>query len=173
MNDTTYYSEIDSPLGTLLICGDEKFVTGLYLPEHKGWSGPESSWQKSDDPFGPARKQLAEYFAGERQEFDLPLKLEGTPFQRRVWEELTQIPFGTTVTYSELAHRVCRPTASRAVGSANRRNPVSIIVPCHRVIGRSGKLTGYAGGLDRKNRLLEWERSQVESERLLFADSIT
>src|SRR5205807_4847601 len=114
--------------------------------------------------FTRVRKQLAEYFAGERRQFDVPLKLAGTPFQQRVWLELARIPFGTTITYAELAQRLGRPTASRAVGHANGRNPISIIVPCHRVIGADGKLTGYAGGLDKKQWLLAWERQVAAVE---------
>jgi methylated-DNA-[protein]-cysteine S-methyltransferase len=104
------------------------------------------------------RAQLAEYFAGARQEFDVPLQLGGTPFQQHVWQELLRIPFGVTITYAELAKRVGKPAAARAVGHASGRNPVAIIVPCHRVIGANGKLTGYAGGMDKKEWLLAWER---------------
>ena len=107
------------------------------------------------------RAQLAEYFAGQRQQFDVPFKRSGTPFQQRVWQELVRIPFGTTITYAQLAQRIGQPTAARAVGHANGRNPISIIVPCHRVIGADGKLTGYAGGIDNKQWLLAWERGAV------------
>jgi methylated-DNA-[protein]-cysteine S-methyltransferase len=157
MTATIYYSTIDAPLGRLFVQGDGQFVTGLFMPSHKGWLGPDASWKQSDVPFAAVREQLAEYFAGQRQQFDLPLKLAGTPFQQRVWQELVRIPFGTTITYAQLAQRVGRPTASRAVGHANSRNPISILVPCHRVIGADGKLTGYAGGLDKKQWLLAWE----------------
>ena len=162
---TTYYSYLESPLGQLFVQGDGQFVTGLYLPQHKGWPGPDPSWRELDKPFAAVRKQLAEYFAGERQQFDVPLKLAGTPFQQRVWQELARIPFGTTITYAELAHRVGQPTASRAVGNANGRNPISILVPCHRVIGTSGKLTGYAGGVEKKEWLLNWERGGAAAKR--------
>jgi methylated-DNA-[protein]-cysteine S-methyltransferase len=165
MNPTTYYSDIDTPLGQMVVRGDGQFVTGLYLPTHKGWRGPDAAWRQSDAPFVAVREQLAEYFAGERQQFDMPLKLAGTPFQQRVWQELVRIPFGTTITYAQLAQRVGRPTASRAVGAANARNPISIIVPCHRVIGADGKLTGYAGGLDKKQWLLAFERGAAAAER--------
>jgi methylated-DNA-[protein]-cysteine S-methyltransferase len=160
----TYYCYLDSPVGQLFVQGDGQFVTGLYLPDHKGWSGPAAAGQQTDEPFAAAREQLAEYFAGRRQQFDLPLKLAGTPFQQRVWQELVRIPFGTTITYGQLAQRVGQPTASRAVGHANGRNPISIIVPCHRVIGSSGKLTGYAGGLGKKQWLLAWERRATGTE---------
>jgi len=103
-------------------------------------------------------QQVAEFFAGKRQQFDFPLAPEGTAFQKRVWEELVKIPFGETITYGELARRVGNPAASRAVGAANGQNPISLIVPCHRVIGSNGKLTGYGGGLPLKEKLLAWER---------------
>jgi methylated-DNA-[protein]-cysteine S-methyltransferase len=155
---TVCYSEIDSPLGSLFLRGEEDSITGLFLPDHKRWRGPDPAWQRSDAAFTAARRQLAEYFAGERQEFDLPLRPEGTAFQQKVWHELRQIPFGTTITYAELARRIGQPAAARAVGHANGRNPISIIVPCHRVIGAGGSLTGYAGGVAKKQWLLDWER---------------
>lgn len=155
---TTYFSRIDSPLGDLVVLSDGHFVTGLYFPEHKGWSGPATTSQQADEMFAAARGQLSEYFAGDRLAFDLPLKLLGTPFQQTVWQQLAKIPFGETISYAELARRVGQPTASRAVGAANGRNPISIIIPCHRVIGASGKLTGYAGGVQKKNWLLEHEQ---------------
>jgi len=164
MTTTTFYSSIDCLLGRMFVQGDGQFVTGLFMPQHKGWRGPDASWQQSDAPFAAVREQIAEYFAGERQQFDLPLKLAGTPFQQRVWQELVRIPFGTTITYAQLAQRVGKPTASRAVGHANGRNPISIIVPCHRVIGADGKLTGYAGGVDKKQWLLAWERRATAAE---------
>lgn len=161
---STYFTYIRSPLGQLLICGDGQFITGLFMPEHGGWLGPEASWRRSEAPFVAVRKQLAEYFDGRRQEFDVPLKLAGTPFQQRVWKELVRIPFGTTITYCELARRIGRPTASRAVGRANGRNPISIIIPCHRVVGADGTLTGYAGGIEKKRWLLDFE-SQSKSPK--------
>ena len=164
MTATIYYCYIESPLGRMLVQGDGQFVTGLSLPLHKGQSGPDAAWQNSDTPFAVVRQQLAEYFVGKRQQFDVPLKLKGTPFQQRVWQELVKIPFGTTITYGQLAQRVGQPTASRAVGHANGRNRVSILVPCHRVIGASGKLTGYAGGLDKKRWLLAWESQVIATD---------
>jgi methylated-DNA-[protein]-cysteine S-methyltransferase len=168
MTTAIYYSYIDCPLGQLFVQGDGQFVTGLYMPQHKGWRGPDASWQQADAPFAVVREQLTEYFAGERQQFDVPLKLAGTPFQQCVWQELVRIPFGATTTYSQLAQRVGKPTASRAVGNANGRNPISIIVPCHRVIGTNGKLTGYAGGVDKKQWLLAWERGAMANERTII-----
>jgi len=165
MATVTYYSYVDCPLGRLMVQGDGHFLTGLYLPDHKGWRGPDRSWQQSDAPFAIVRKQLAEYFAGARQRFDVPLKLAGTPFQQRVWQELVRIPFGATINYSQLAERIGSPAASRAVGHANGRNPISIIVPCHRVIGAKGSLTGYAGGIDKKQWLLTWEGRGMAAKR--------
>jgi len=161
---TTMYSAIDSPLGRLCVQGDGQFVTGLFLPAHKGWKGPDPGWRRCDSSFRDVRQQLDEYFSGERRQFDLPLKLTGTPFQLRVWRELAAIPLGETITYAQLAQRIGQPTASRAVGHANGRNPISIIVPCHRVIGVGGKLTGYGGGVDAKRWLLDWERSLIAAE---------
>ena len=164
MTATTCYTLFDSPLGEICLQGDGHFVTGLYMPQHKHWRGAESGWKQSHELFVSVRNQLAEYFAGERQTFDVPLKLAGTPFQQRVWQELTRIPFGETITYAELARRIGKPTAVRAVGHANGRNPVSIIVPCHRVIGASGKLTGYGGGVAKKEILLVLERSKKQTQ---------
>jgi methylated-DNA-[protein]-cysteine S-methyltransferase len=164
MTTTVLYSSIDSPLGHLCVRGDGQFVTGLFMPAHKSWQGPDAAWRRSDTTFTEVREQLTEYFAGERRQFDIPLKLTGTPFQRRVWRELAEIPFGETITYAQLAQRIGQPTASRAVGHANARNPVSILVPCHRVIGSDGKLTGYAGGVDNKRWLLDWERRAITAK---------
>jgi methylated-DNA-[protein]-cysteine S-methyltransferase len=161
MNADIIYSYVESPLGQMLVRGDGQFVIGLFMPDHKGGHRPDPSWQLADEPFAAIHEQLAEYFAGERRQFTVPLRMTGTPFQRRVWQELVRIPFGATISYAELARRIGQPTASRAVGHANSRNPVSILVPCHRVIGANGKLTGYAGGIDRKQWLLDWERHAV------------
>jgi len=157
MTKTSYYCYLDTPLGLLCVQGDGEFLTDLYLPNHKGPTNTHAGRQKYAAPFTAVGQQLAEYFAGARHSFDLPLKLAGSPFQLRVWRELIRIPYGTTITYSQLAQRIDRPSASRAVGHANSRNPISIIVPCHRVIGASGNLTGYAGGLDAKRWLLDRE----------------
>jgi methylated-DNA-[protein]-cysteine S-methyltransferase len=159
MTEQIVYGYVESPLGRLCVEGNGTLLTGLYLPEHKHRNGPSPTAVRDDDAFAAVREQLGEYFAGTRQAFDVPLRLHGTPFQQRVWQELTRIPFGATITYAELAERVGSSNRFRAVGNANGRNPISILVPCHRVIGSGGKLTGYAGGVDRKQRLLEWERS--------------
>lgn len=157
----TYYTHFDSPLGPILLTSDGVALTGLYMSEHKHGKPLRADWSLSNGAslFHEARQQLAAYFAGELTRFDLPLAAQGTAFQLRVWEELMSIPYGSTVSYGELALRLGNMNASRAVGLANGRNPISIIVPCHRVIGSNGKLTGYGGGLPRKAALLAFEAS--------------
>lgn len=151
------YSYVESPLGTLLITGDEAGVAGLWLPTGKNVKQPHPEWTRDDAIFEAARTQLADYFAGTRTEFDLPLNPAGTVFQARCWAALREIPFGETASYGDQAARIGQPTASRAVGLANGQNPISIIVPCHRVVGANGSLTGYGGGLDAKRWLLAHE----------------
>lgn len=167
---TTYFTTIQSPVGQIFVQGEEGFVTGLYLPNHKHWRGPPENCRRDYGELADAGEQLAEYFAGERQVFDLPLKLIGTEFQKAVWRELAEIPFGVSISYAELARRVGQPTATRAVGAANGRNPISIIVPCHRVIATSGKLTGYGGGLENKKWLLNHEGSRLRTIDRLHCD---
>jgi methylated-DNA-[protein]-cysteine S-methyltransferase len=158
-NQRTWYDIVDSPVGRLLLTGDEQALSGLFMMDTGGHSmtaAPE--WTRRPGAFGAAADQLAEYFAGSRTEFDLPLAPCGTPFQLAVWAELTRIPFGVTASYGSVAAALGKSLlASRAVGLANGRNPISIIVPCHRVIGADGSLTGYGGGLDRKEWLLRHE----------------
>ncbi len=161
-NATHYYTEFESPLGTILVRGTAHGLTGLYMEEHRhGPSAAErAGWTHDEAPFAAARVQLAEYFAGTRTVFDLALDREamgGTAFQRRVWSALLEIPYGETISYGGLARRIGQPAAVRAVGLANGRNPVSVIVPCHRVVGSGGKLTGYGGGMERKSVLLALE----------------
>ena len=166
-----YYCYLASPIGQLMLVGDGENLTGLYLPNHKGVSNPDANWREATSPFADVSHQLSQYFEGQRQTFDLQLKPVGTPFQQQVWQELVEIPFGTTITYAQLAQRIGRHSASRAVGHANSRNPISIVVPCHRVIGADGKLTGYAGGLDKKRWLLDFEGTVTGGEqRNLFTD---
>ena len=155
MNAFTY---LDSPIGRLLLTSDGCALTGLYMEPHRKAQSMEG-WVEdvTVEPLTAAVQQLTEYFAGNRRTFDLPLRLQGTAFQQRVWHELTKIPFGETWSYGELAKRISKPSASRAVGLANGRNPISILVPCHRVIGADGSLTGYGGGLERKRWLLAHE----------------
>jgi len=155
------YDIVDSPVGRLLLTGDERALGGLFMMDTGGHSmTPAPEWTRRPGMFGAAADQLAEYFAGTRTEFDLPLAPHGTPFQLAVWAELTRIPFGVTASYGEVAAALGKSLlASRAVGLANGRNPISIIVPCHRVIGADGSLTGYGGGLDRKEWLLRHEKA--------------
>ncbi|PKW14126.1 methylated-DNA--[protein]-cysteine S-methyltransferase [Saccharopolyspora spinosa] len=149
---------IDSPVGPLTLVAVDGALTGLYM-ERQRHRPPEENFGEPDTaPFGPMIEQLQEYFSGQRNEFDLPINLIGTPFQRTVWAELCEIPYGETISYGELAERIGKPSASRAVGLANGKNPIGIIVPCHRVVGSTGNLTGYGGGLDRKQHLLDFER---------------
>jgi methylated-DNA-[protein]-cysteine S-methyltransferase len=151
------YTTIDSPIGELLALGDGPALHGLYMQEGRTAIAVRPEWQEADEPFAEVRSQLGEYFAGARTKFDLPLELRGSPFQRQVWRALQEIPYGETISYGELARRIGIPSASRAVGVANGHNPVAVIVPCHRVIGADGSLTGYGGGLERKRVLLELE----------------
>jgi len=154
---TIYFTEHDSPLGPLRLESDGQALTRIVLPGES--PGPAPTGERLLDPgrFTAARAQLDQYFAGRRREFDLPLAPRGTPFQLRVWQALRTIPWGQTISYAELARRIGQPSACRAVGGANGRNPLSIVVPCHRVIGADGSLTGFGGGLAAKQRLLALE----------------
>ena len=168
-NATTYFDVLPSPVGDLVLMSDGQALTGLMMTDQRHTKGVQPGWVREPRPFGPARTQLGEYFAGERTDFDLELAPAGTPFQVEVWRTLRDIPYGTTINYGELAKRIGNANASRAVGSANGRNPIGIIVPCHRVIGANGSLVGYGGGLDRKKALLALERDTLakRGERLL------
>ena len=152
-----YYCYLDTPIGELLLAGNEEALCLVSFPEGSMRREPEPDWIYKEKPFKAARQQLTEYFAGERREFDLPLKLSGTEFQMSVLHALQKIPYGETTSYSDIAERIGRPKAVRAVGAANGRNPIPIIVPCHRVIGSHGDLTGFGGGLDTKEALLRLE----------------
>lgn len=152
------YCYVDSPVGRLLVAGDEHAVRRIEFPQDGRPGQPEAGWHESiGGPIQEAGRQLQEYFSGVRTEFDLPLAPEGTLFQRTVWGRLQEIPYGQTISYGELARRVGNPKASRAVGAANGCNPLPIVIPCHRVIGASGKLTGFGGGLPTKQLLLSLE----------------
>jgi methylated-DNA-[protein]-cysteine S-methyltransferase len=151
-----------SPIGELTLVGDGAALTGVYMTSHRHRPPLPAGALRDDAPFAQARTQLDEYFAGARTGFDLPLQMEGTPFQLTVWRALLDIDYGQTESYGELARRIGRPDASRAVGLANGRNPLSIVVPCHRVIGASGSLTGYGGGVERKRFLLDLEAGAAE-----------
>jgi len=152
-----YYCYLDTPIGELLLAGDDDALCLVSFPEGSMRRDPDPEWIYNEKPFALARQQLTEYFAGERREFDLPLKLSGTEFQMSVLHALQHIPYGETTSYAEIAERIGRPKAVRAVGAANGRNPLPIIVPCHRVIGSHGELTGFGGGLDTKEALLRLE----------------
>ena len=157
-----YYCYLDTPIGDLLLAGDDEGLSLVGFPEGKMRRDPDPDWIFNEKPFAETRRQLSEYFAGKRKTFDLPLNPTGTVFQREVLDELLQIPYGTTCSYTDIANRIGRPRAVRAVGAANGRNPIPIIIPCHRVIGASGDLTGFGGGLPVKEALLrlELENSQ-------------
>lgn len=158
---TIYYTELESPIGTLLITGDGSAITGLHMENQATRPLMEENWQQDDRGFREAREQLKAYFEGRLVNFDLPLAGTGTSFQKTVWTALQTIPYGQTETYGQLAERIGNHKASRAVGLANGRNPIGIIVPCHRVIGANGSLTGYAGGIERKQWLLAHERAHM------------
>ncbi|MFD5594738.1 methylated-DNA--[protein]-cysteine S-methyltransferase [Streptomyces griseorubiginosus] len=152
------HTVIDSPYGPLTLVADDGVLCGLYMTDQRHRPPEESFGEPDARPFGEAEEQLDAYFAGELKEFTLELRLNGTAFQAAVWQELRRIPHGETRSYGELADTLGNPGASRAVGLANGKNPIGIIVPCHRVVGADGGLTGYGGGLERKRRLLDFER---------------
>lgn len=157
-----YYCYLDTPIGELLLAGERDALTMIGFPKGSMRRDPEADWIFNEKPLANARRQLKEYFAGSRKDFDLPVKLNGTEFQVSVLKALQKIPYGETVSYGEIAKRIGRPRAVRAVGAANGRNPIPIVVPCHRVIGSSGDLTGFGGGLDTKEALLRLEAENSE-----------
>ena len=159
---TTTFRTIDSPVGTLTLAGRDGILTNLRMDDQTHAPADQPDWEPDQDAFADVAEQLDAYFAGELTTFDVPLQLEGTPFQREVWAALQEIPYGETWSYGQLADHIGKPGAARAVGLANGRNPVGIIVPCHRVIGADGSLTGYGGGLPRKQALLQLERERSE-----------
>ncbi len=151
------YTTVDSPIGELLLAGDGDRLHRLDIRGGRRPVAIDPRWERHDEAFHSARTQLEEYFAGARRRFAVPLSLHGNEFESRVWQSLCTIDYGETVSYGEVARRIGEPTAARAVGLANGRNPIALIVPCHRVIGADGSLTGYGGGLERKRFLLELE----------------
>jgi methylated-DNA-[protein]-cysteine S-methyltransferase len=161
------HTVVDSPVGPITLVNHDGALCGVYLDGHR--HGPEADrlGPRAPTGFEEAARQLDEYFAGRRQDFELATQAEGTPFQRLVWAALTRIPYGTTTTYGALAAQIGRPGASRAVGLANGRNPLSIVVPCHRVIGADGSLTGYGGGMERKAYLLAHEAGLLGTASVL------
>jgi len=159
---TARHTVVDSPIGELTLVADGEALIGLYFPHHWYRPDPAGFGPRTDAGLDTVKEQLAEYFAGRREAFDLPIDLRGDDFQRRVWELIRQVPHGRTTTYGTLARRLGTPGDARAVGAAVGRNPLSIVVPCHRVIGQDGRLTGYAGGLRRKRFLLDLEADLLD-----------
>jgi methylated-DNA-[protein]-cysteine S-methyltransferase len=154
------YDWMTTPLGKVLLVAGELGLEGIYFEDQHNAPVPGRAWHRDRDAFSIVRTQLTEYFAGERRSFDLPFLPRGTAFQTAVWRALCAIPFGATASYGALARELHRPAAARAVGAANAKNPLSIVVPCHRVVGAGGALTGYAGGSARKSWLLAFERNE-------------
>jgi methylated-DNA-[protein]-cysteine S-methyltransferase len=152
-----HYTHLDSPVGPLLIAGADEVVMLINFPTGSQAQQPRPDWVRDDTMFAEAKRQLDEYFAGERSEFTMPVEMDGTDFQKEVWTALRAVPFGATVSYGDLANKIGRPKASRAVGAANHANPLPIVVPCHRVIGSDRSLTGFGGGLETKQTLLAFE----------------
>lgn len=159
-----------TPIGPVTILADGADIVGVYLQVYAHGADPSEYGERveRDRVLDEAARQLTEYFSGDRTKFDLPLRPEGTDFQQRVWRALRDIPFGETWSYGELARHIGNPTASRAVGLANGRNPISIVIPCHRVIGANGSMTGYGGGIERKRWLLAHERGADDAQQQLF-----
>ncbi len=154
-----HYCYMKSPVGELLLAGDKTGLKLIRFPMSKRNRGPHPEWEEKRELLREAIEQLDAYFVGKLQRFDLKLAPEGTPFQLSVWRALQEIPYGQTISYGELARKIGKPKASRAVGGANARNPLAIVVPCHRVIGSDGSLTGFGGGLETKQTLLARERN--------------
>jgi len=159
-----YYDTLDSPCGAMLIAASDKGLTGVYFDRQKYHPKRGKEWQHAPDNvhLKRAKKQLAEYFAGKRKVFDLELDPAGSEFQKQVWKAIAGVPYGETISYGELARRCGFPEGARAAGAATGRNPIGIVVPCHRIVGSNGKLTGYAGGLDKKRALLALEAGKRE-----------
>lgn len=156
-----FYTTFESPVGLLLLAGDSNALHMVTFERSKHVAPPRADWKEDKAPFTEVIRQLLAYFRGELRQFDVPLALEGTDFQRRVWNALRGIPYGETISYLQLAERIGNPKAVRAVGLANGSNPIPVIVPCHRVIGSDGSLTGFGGGLSTKKKLLELESRQL------------
>lgn len=156
-----FYTTFESPVGPLLLAGDSNGLRLVSFERSKHAAPPQADWRQDRAPFAEVIRQLQAYFRGELREFDLPLALEGTDFQRRVWNALRGIPYGETISYLQLAEQIGNPKAVRAVGLANGSNPIPIIIPCHRVIGSDGSLTGFGGGISTKKKLLELESKQL------------
>ncbi len=160
-----HWTRMPSPIGDLILVEEGGQLLEIGFTTGKRPSKAPNDAKEDTAPFAKVIRQLEEYFAGRREDFDLPLSPQGTPFQRRVWQALTKIPFGKAVSYSDIAHRIGNPNAVRAVGLANGRNPIPIVIPCHRVIGKDGSLTGYGGGLPIKEKLLALEGIRYQGDR--------
>lgn len=160
----TSYALSPSPIGTLLLAGDTGALQSIWFQGGRHAETPDPAWVPDERPFREVIRQLDAYFTGRLIRFDVPLAPSGSPFQQRVWRQLLEIPYGDTLSYGELASLIGRPGAARAVGAANGRNPIPIIIPCHRVIGSTGTLVGYGGGLRIKSRLLALERGALPFE---------
>ena len=158
---SVYYSYYESPVGSLLLAGDGHALRLISFPTGKAARQPEADWMRRNDAFKPVKQQLAAYFAGELTRFDLKLAPSGTPFQLAVWQALETIPYGETRSYGDIARQIGKPEANRAVGAANGQNPLPIVLPCHRVIGTNGSLTGFGGGLECKQFLLRLEQTHA------------
>jgi methylated-DNA-[protein]-cysteine S-methyltransferase len=167
-SNTTEWTTTGSPIGELTLVADDGRLTGVYFPHHWYRPDPATFGRRAETGFGEVKRQLAEYFAGERQRFDLPLDARGDEFQRRVWELIGRIPYGHTATYGDLARELGGQVPAKDVGAAVGRNPLSVIVPCHRVVGKDGSLTGYAGGLARKRFLLDLEELAAGKSGRMF-----
>ena len=159
---TTIYWTIDSPIGELLHAGDGERLQRLHMQDGRRPGAIGAGWVRDAEPFADLCEQLDQYFAGERREFDVPLDPRGSEFELRVWRALRQIPYGETESYGAVAGRIGHPGQARAVGTANGRNPIAVVIPCHRVIGADGSLTGYGGGLERKRLLLDLEAPSAQ-----------
>ncbi|OBJ56473.1 methylated-DNA--[protein]-cysteine S-methyltransferase [Mycobacterium sp. 1423905.2] len=162
-----HFRTIDSPIGPLTLAGHGSVLTNLRMVDQT-YEPSRTDWTPDENVFTDAVEQLSAYFAGERTDFDLELDMKGTDFQQRVWKALLTIPYGETRSYGEIAQQIGAPGSARAVGLANGHNPIAIIVPCHRVIGAGGKLTGYGGGLERKQALLDLEQKRAATSLTLF-----
>ena len=169
-NEPIWYDEFPSPVGILRLAADESGLREIWFESGRHQKAPQPHWRRAAEPFARVRRQLEEYFAGDRQQFDLPLHPRGTSFQLKVWSELARIPYGATISYGELAQRIEQPLAVRAVGAANGRNPLPIVLPCHRVIGSDGSLTGFGGGLPAKRYLLALENGVAHGD--LFGSAL-
>ena len=164
----TAFTILETPIGDLFVAGDDHGLRHIRFSRQSRKTTPEAGWRRDDTALRPAAEQLEAYFAGDLREFDLALAPEGTEFQLSVWGALAEIPYGETISYGQLASRIGRPRASRAVGAANGANPLPIVLPCHRVIGSNGALVGFGGGLDIKEALLETEHRRMSEQSELF-----